>query len=125
MVVVDGYNDAERLLCEIPEVRSYARKLHTKYPSWFYFMYRDPIEFNLWIGVLTEAEVLRQVAFNLAHFRYDPGKIYNLFEEVVQGTSEFFQQQGWPPGDRRSDEAAAEISRLFLELADHPSSDEA
>lgn len=116
LISVDGYNDDSRMLCEIPEVRAYALRLLEKYPSWFYFMYHQPVEFNLWVGVLTEAKVLQQVNLNLAQFSYDALKVVELFDQVRVDTRKLFLEMGWPQDDPRAENAAAEIDSLFLAL---------
>ena len=116
VITVDGYNEDPRMLCEIPEVRDYARSLLEKYPSWFYFMYRQSVEFNLWIGVLTEAKVLHQVNANLAKFRYDAQRVLDLHNQVSAGICFMFLKMGWMRGDPRADKAAAEIGDIFVAL---------
>lgn len=116
LISVDGYNEDPRMLCEIPEVRTYALRLLAEYPSWFHFMYHEPVEFNLWAGVLTKAVVIQQVNAIIVQYRYDAESVIDLYNQVSKATSQMFLRMGWAEDDPRAEKSASEISALFMAL---------
>ena len=59
-LLVSGYDDDPRELVEIPEVRSFFRKLTSEWPHWFWFLARGFGAINLLMGLLCEVRIRRE-----------------------------------------------------------------
>ena len=59
---VSGYDDDPRELAEIPELRSFFRKLTAEWPHWFWFLARGFGAINLLMGLLCEVRIRREGA---------------------------------------------------------------
>lgn len=57
---VDGYNSDPRELVEIPEVRSFFRRLTHEWPFWLWFLNREEGSVRLAASLLVDCTVLRQ-----------------------------------------------------------------
>lgn len=59
MLMVHGYNDDKRELCEIPEVRQFFTKLTQEWPHWLWFLAKDGLQVKLLIMILADAKRIR------------------------------------------------------------------
>lgn len=92
---VSGYDNDPRELCEIPEVRSFFKRLTHEWPFWFWFLARDAGQISLLMSLVCEVKVHRQgmmfgIEFDEQHLRATIGR-------MLSGSTPMFIALDIPP----------------------------
>lgn len=86
-----GYVSDKRELWEIPEVRTFVAKLHSKWPYWFVFLETFSDSLKLIAGCVVEPH--NEAPNNMEYYMRD---LHIFIESCQVGTKTLFEQQGLP-----------------------------
>lgn len=88
--IVDGYNDDERVLAEIPEVRAYFRQLVREWPFFLWYLTRGSGNITLLLSLLCRVQIARQSDGSITTGFEDIGEIGAHLEDLFgRGNSLF------------------------------------
>ena len=95
-LVIRGYEDDPRALCEIPEVRRWFANLTDRFPYWLHFCERAGKTLFMVLSLLAVESVEHRVSDNRSVVRLDPEEVGCVANRLLFQTDALYQQLGIP-----------------------------
>ena len=91
---VDGYDDDQRELFEVPEVRRYFKELVLVWPHWLWFMHRGGGGIRLLLSILCEIKVVRYPSGQIATQFVNDREVDAVLSDLFARGNELFNAYG-------------------------------
>ncbi len=110
---IDGYDDDQRELFEIPEVRGFMERLDREFPYWFYFLTKRRQHSSLRLIALC---LCRYTCVESGLVRIDQGDLANFLFEHFDAANRLLDE--FALDERENERISEEIVRVFADAHD-------